>query len=60
MTRYLPTNDFRAVRKVLEADDFALSEGPELPPSDLIKAKMWSGIMTLPDDVAITDLGGSK
>jgi|SRR2546428_1927334 len=53
MTRYLPTNDFRAVRKVLEADDFALSEGPELPPSDLIKAKMWSGIMTLPDDVAI-------
>ncbi|HYT37797.1 MAG TPA: hypothetical protein VEL49_11535 [Ktedonobacteraceae bacterium] len=37
----------------MEEDDFALSEGPELPPSDLIKAKTWSGIMTLPDDVAI-------
>jgi hypothetical protein len=53
MTRFLPTNDFRAIRQVLEEDDFALAEGPELPPSDLIENDTWSGIMTLPDDVAI-------
>jgi len=54
MAKHLPISDFRAVRVVLEPDDFALSSPePDPPPSDLISKKAWSGIMNLPDDVAI-------
>lgn len=54
MTKQLSLNDFRAVRVVLEPDDFALgSDEPDPPPSDLIAQKAWHGIMNLPDDVAI-------
>jgi hypothetical protein len=61
MTKRLSQSDFRAVRVVLEPEDFALgSEKPDPPPSDLISDKTWHGIMDLPDDVAIrtTDHNG--
>jgi hypothetical protein len=54
MVRRLDDGDFRAYRKILEPDDFALSDGePDPPPTDLISEDVWDGIMTLPDDVAI-------
>lgn len=54
MTKQLSRSDFRAVRHILEADDFALGgDEPDPPPSDLITKKTWYGIVNLPDDVAI-------
>jgi len=54
MTKPLSLSDFRAVRVILEPDDFALgSDEPDQPPSDLIAEKTWHGIMDLPDDVAV-------
>lgn len=54
MTKELSQSDFRAVRIVLEPEDFALgADEPDPPPSDLIAEKTWHGIMDLPDDVAI-------
>jgi hypothetical protein len=53
MSRPLSLDDFRAVRIVLEDDDFALVERPDGPPTDLIDCEVWNGIVTLPDDVAI-------
>ena len=53
MPRKLNINDFRAVRWILKDSDFALVQGPEPPPSDLIEKEVWDGITTLPDDVAI-------
>lgn len=54
MTKGLSQSDFRAVRVVLEPEDFALGgDEPDPPPSDLIAEKTWHGIMDLPDDVAI-------
>lgn len=54
MTKKLSLSDFRAVRVVLEPNDFALSsDEPDPPPSDLISKETWHGIVDLPDDVAI-------
>src|SRR6266849_5241157 len=54
MSKPLPLTDFRAVRIVLEPDDFALgSESPEPSPSDLISEESWRSLVTLPDDVAV-------
>jgi len=54
MSKKMPLGDFRAVRMVLEPDDFAPGgDEPDPPPSDLIPEDTWNGIMTLPDDVAI-------
>jgi len=53
MTKKLPLTDFRAVRWILETDDFALA-GDDVPPTDLIDRETWHKIMDLPDDVAIT------
>lgn len=54
MSKKVPLSDFRAVRTVLDPDDFALGgEEPDPPPSDLISEATWSGITGLPDDVAI-------
>lgn len=54
MSKKMPLSDFRAVRVALEPADFALHSGePGPPPSDLIMEKVWSGIMDLPDDVAV-------
>jgi hypothetical protein len=53
MPKPLPLADFRAVRIVLEDDDFALApDDPRRPPSDLIDKKTWNSIVTLPDDVS--------
>jgi hypothetical protein len=54
MTKALSQSDFRAIRIVLEPEDFALGgDEPDPPPSDLIAEKTWHGMMDLPDDVAI-------
>ncbi|WP_186275877.1 hypothetical protein [Burkholderia gladioli] len=54
MVRLLASDDFRAHRKVLDSDDFALTDGePDPPPRDLVSQEVWDGIMTLPDDVVI-------
>lgn len=54
MAKPLPLDDFRAVRIVMEPDDFALgSDEPEPPPSDVIPEDTWHDLTTLPDDVAV-------
>jgi hypothetical protein len=53
LSKPLPLKDFRAIRIVLEADDFVFSSGNEPQPSDLIDKETWHGIADLPDDVAI-------
>jgi hypothetical protein len=54
MSKLMPPDDFRAVRIVLEADDFAGGDGePDPPPSDPVDRDTWLGITGLPDDVAI-------
>lgn len=45
--------DFRIHRVKLPLEAFALAEGPERPPSDLVDEETWSGITHLPDDVSI-------
>lgn len=55
MVKSMDLDDFRAVRRVLEADDFALTDGkPDPAPTDLIDRESWEHIMTLPGHVAIT------
>ncbi len=54
MPKPMPLEDFRAVRIVLEPDDFAGGDGgPDPPPSDAVDRDTWLGITGLPDDVAI-------
>ncbi len=54
MVRKLEADDFRAIRMVLEPDDFALTDGePQPPPSDLVDSEVWHGIMDIADDVAV-------
>jgi len=53
MTVKLSLSDFRAVRHKLEPNEFAISEGADIAPTDLIDQETWSGITHLPDDVAI-------
>lgn len=54
MPRPMPLDDFRAVRVILEDEDFALvPQEADRPPGDLIAKETWEGIMTLPDDVSI-------
>src|SRR5258708_24271363 len=53
MSKHMPLEDFRAVRTVLEEDDYALSSGPEPPPSDLIPEETWLSLTALPDEVAV-------
>jgi hypothetical protein len=54
MAKPLPSEDFRALRIVLEPSDFALgSDFPDPPPTDLISTKIWNHLVGLPDDVAI-------
>jgi hypothetical protein len=63
MTRQLDPSDFRAIRQVLDTDEFALgSDSSDPAPPDLISQSAWAGIMTLPVDVAIrtTNDFGSK
>ncbi len=53
MSKRLPLSDFRAVRYKLEPDDFAICEGQDIAPTNLIDKETWAGITHLPDDVAI-------
>jgi len=53
MSKKLPLSDFRAVRSKLEPHEFAVSEGQDIPPSDLVDKGVWHGIMHLPEDVSI-------
>jgi hypothetical protein len=53
MTKKLPLADFRAVRHKLEPHEFALCEGQDIAPTQLIDEKTWAGVTHLPDDVAI-------
>jgi hypothetical protein len=53
VSKPLPTDDFRAVRIVLESEDFALTSGKPDVPDDLVDQETWNCIMVLPDDVAI-------
>jgi hypothetical protein len=61
MVSPLPASDFRAVRHVLDADDYALG-GESPPPSDQVEPALWHNIMDLPDDVAIriSDHNGTR
>jgi hypothetical protein len=54
MSKKMPASDFRAVRTVLEASDFAYAPGPqERPVSDLVDEATWQGIQTLPETVSV-------
>ncbi|MGH8428183.1 MAG: hypothetical protein ACRES7_09425 [Gammaproteobacteria bacterium] len=62
MTKKLPTSDFRAVRHMLEPEDFAISEGEDTEPTDLIDEETWAGMMHLPEDVSVrtSDHNGAR
>jgi hypothetical protein len=53
MSKKLPLTDFRAVRSKLEPHEFAISDGQDAAPSDLIEKDVWDGIVHLPEDVSI-------
>lgn len=54
MSKPLPSNDFRAIREILEPEDFGVYSGEsEEQPSDLITEDIWNGITSLPSDVSI-------
>lgn len=54
MPKPLPLDDFRAVRIVLDDEDFALApEDPDHTPRDLVERDVWNSIVTLPDDVSV-------
>jgi hypothetical protein len=44
MVRKLPLTDFRAVRSKLEPHEFALSEGQDAAPSNLVEQEVWDGM----------------
>jgi hypothetical protein len=54
--------DFRSVRKLLPPEAFALSEGMDVPPTELVDQATWKGIVHLPDDVALrtSDHSGTR
>ncbi len=62
MAKKLPLSDFRALRWKLEPHEFAISEGQDATPSDLIESKVWNGIVRLPEDVSIriSDHNGTR
>jgi hypothetical protein len=54
MSKHMPLDDFRAIRTVLEEDDYALSSGiPDPTPADLILEDTWLHLTVLPDEVAV-------
>ncbi len=53
MSQKLPLSDFRAVRHKLEPNDFAVSEGQDTVPKNLVDEETWASITHLPEDVAI-------
>jgi hypothetical protein len=61
MVKPLELSDFRAIRYVLEADDYAIP-GEYVQPTDMIEPEIWHGIVDLPDDIAVmvSDHHGTK
>jgi len=53
LSKPLSLDDFRAVRIVLDPENFAFSSGEEPPPSDPVDEGTWHGITVLPGDVSI-------
>jgi len=53
MAEKLPPSDFRALRQKLKPEAFLISEGMDVPPTDLVDEGTWFGITHLPDDLAI-------
>jgi len=45
--------DFRTFRRKLPPEAFAISEGMDVPPTDLVDKATWSGLTHLSDDVAL-------
>ncbi|MDE2284469.1 MAG: hypothetical protein KGK33_07630, partial [Hyphomicrobiales bacterium] len=62
MSKKLALSDFRALRCKLEPHEFAISEGQDVPPSDLVEPNVWEGIIHLPEDVSIriSDHNGAR
>jgi hypothetical protein len=62
MSKKLPIDDFRTIRHKLEPHEFAISEGQDALPSNLIQPDVWHGIMHLPEDVSIrvSDHNGTR
>jgi hypothetical protein len=50
----MTTKDFRTIRALLPDEVFLLANGPRPGPTDLVVEDVWSGIVHLPDDVALT------
>jgi hypothetical protein len=46
-------SDFRAFRRKLPPEAFAICEGVDVPPTDLVDEATWSGLIHLSDDVAL-------
>ena len=53
MAKKQPPLDFRGVRRKLPPEVFAIGEGVDVDPTDLVDEKTCAGIIHLPDDVAI-------
>jgi hypothetical protein len=54
MSKKMLLRDFRAVRRVLQASDFAYAPGPKIRPvKDLVDKRTWRYLQTLPDTVSI-------
>lgn len=52
---HLPETDFRRERMGLPDEAFAVGHAePLIPPTDLIDRKVWSHVISLPDDVALS------
>jgi hypothetical protein len=54
MPKRKSSKDFRSLRALLPDKVFAVLEGKRPGPTDLVRKRVWRGIMHLPDDVALT------
>jgi hypothetical protein len=54
MPKRKSVKDFRSSRKLLLDEVFAYVTGNRARPTDLVRKRVWRGIMHLPDDVALT------
>lgn len=54
MSKHKSVKDFRSSRELLPDEVFAYVTGNRSRPTDLIRKRIWRGIMHLPDDVALT------
>jgi hypothetical protein len=54
MSKKKSIKDFRSSRELLPDEVFAYVTGNRSRPTDLIRKRIWRGIMHLPDDVALT------